>query len=434
MDMPTAEDYIRAVQNPQLTFHQPRLRQARFEVHPLLGIPMPASGTSAIVFKATVDGQSQALRFLTRPDAATQQRYTALNRYFTERDLTRDMATSQWVDNAITVNGRRWPMLQMQWVEGKTLNHYVEDLVEAEDTASISSLAVAWRDLLRRTQAARFAHGDLQHGNVMVEGNGTLRLVDFDSAWIEPFAGSAPPTESGHPNYQRPGRAWGPWMDTFPGLVIYLSLLALSQSTKAWEHLHDGENLLFGSQDFTPPHQTPAWWQIAQLSDPRLSAMASQLKACCAPTWPAASDLETVLAAQAPWWTRTNVTQPTMPLATAPRVTTPPTARPSVAGQGPGSQPGSWWSHSGPRPVGPPQPIHYPPVPAPPRPRRLHWLSALISVLVWFAIIAMVGPMANGNAAQTVIAVAALLPAALTFALLDRRRKRLLAKPPGRTP
>ncbi|MFD1049564.1 hypothetical protein ACFQ1S_30555, partial [Kibdelosporangium lantanae] len=108
---------------------------------------------------------------------------------FTERNITHDMATSTWVDNAITVNGRTWPVLRMQWVEGRTLNHHVEDLVEDEDTASIRALADNWRDLVRRIQTARFAHGDLQHGNVMVEGDGTLRLVDFDSAWIEPFAG-----------------------------------------------------------------------------------------------------------------------------------------------------------------------------------------------------------------------------------------------------
>jgi hypothetical protein len=149
MDMPTAEDYIKAVQNPR-SFTQPRLAAAMFDKHPLLGIPMPASGTTAIVFKATVEGEPQALRFFTRPDAATQQRYTALNRFFTDRNITHDMATSTWVDNAITVNGHTWPMLRMQWVQGRTLNHHVEDLVEDEDTASIQALADNWRDLVRR--------------------------------------------------------------------------------------------------------------------------------------------------------------------------------------------------------------------------------------------------------------------------------------------
>ena len=58
---------------------------------------------------------------------------------------------------------------------------------------------------------------------MLVDTHGTLRLVDFDCAWIEDFAGGAPPAETGHHNYQPPGRPWGRWMDTFPGLVIYLS-------------------------------------------------------------------------------------------------------------------------------------------------------------------------------------------------------------------
>jgi eukaryotic-like serine/threonine-protein kinase len=420
MDMPTAEDYIRAVQNPQVSFHLPRLRQARFEAHPLLGIPMPASGTSAIVFKATVDGQSQALRFLTRPDAASQQRYTALNRYFTERDLIRDMATSQWVDDAITVNGKRWPMVQMQWVEGKTLNHYVEDLVEAEDTGSIKSLADAWRELLRRLQAARFAHGDLQHGNVMVEGDGTLRLVDFDSAWIEPFAGSSPPTESGHRNYQRPGRAWGPWMDTFPGLVIYLSLVALARSTKTWEQLHDGENLLLRSPDFTPPHQTQAWWEIAQLSDPGVAAMADRLKACCSPTWSATGDMETLLATPTPWWVRTNAPQPTAPLPAKP------VARPNVPV--PNRPPGTWWSPQ-PQPVRPQRQPTGGPAPAAPRRSR----SILpISLLVWLIFATALGTQAQSVIAFVITAALAMLPATLTYAALSAGRRRRLVKPPGR--
>ena len=68
-----------------------------------------------------------------------------------------------------------------------------------------------------------------------------LRLVDFDDSWIPAFAGGRPP----NPNYQRIGRTWGRWMDTFPGLVIYTSLLGLSRRPDTWRLLHNGENMLF---------------------------------------------------------------------------------------------------------------------------------------------------------------------------------------------
>src|SRR5882672_8775141 len=111
MKFPTAEDYIRAVQHPQLAFQRPELRAARFELHPLLQIPVPASGTTAVVFKAGVDGTDQAFRFFTRQDASSQHRYTALNSYFTQRGLSPHVAACQWIDDAILVGGRRWPMV-----------------------------------------------------------------------------------------------------------------------------------------------------------------------------------------------------------------------------------------------------------------------------------------------------------------------------------
>ncbi|WP_342028704.1 DUF6777 domain-containing protein, partial [Geodermatophilus africanus] len=152
-----------------------------------------------------------------------------------------------------------------------------------------------WRDLIGRMQTAWFAHGDLQHGNVLVDERGTLRLVDFDCAWIPSFEGKKPPQESGHRNYQRTRDQWGPWMDTFPALVIYLSLLALSRSPRPWE-LYNEDNLIFSREDFAAPFDTAAWRQLAALEDPEVDRVAERLRACCDPAWRSETDLEAVLA------------------------------------------------------------------------------------------------------------------------------------------
>jgi hypothetical protein len=141
---------------------------------------MFASGNAAVVFRATVDGSDRALRFLTRDDLSSRERYAALGKHFVEKDLTSCVATANWCDNAISVGGRDWPMIDMQWVEGRTLDAYAEYLVEQEDRAALGRLAAAWRELVARLQRAEFAHGDLQHGNVLVDNTGSLRLVDFD--------------------------------------------------------------------------------------------------------------------------------------------------------------------------------------------------------------------------------------------------------------
>lgn len=478
-DQLSAEDYIKAVQRPDLVFDRPELVEARFDVHPMLGIPVPASGSTAVVFRATVGGTAQALRFFTREDASTQQRYTALNAWFTERGLNGDVAGCRWVDDAILVNGRRWPMVQMEWVDGHTLDRHVEDLVEADDRAALATLAASWRDLLRRTQAARFAHGDLQHGNVLVDTAGQLRLVDFDSSWIAPFTGSRPPSEGGHRNYQPRNRPWGPWMDTFPGLVIYLSLLALAREPKQWEQLNDGENLLFRDRDYQPPHRTEVWSWVERLHDPRIDQLAARLRACCAPGWTATGDLEKLISGPVPWWTHTAAQPPAgappeattapLPVITPPvEVTTAPVQGTTTQPQGtaapvqgtaaprqstaarpwPRPQPAPpagqtvWWKQPpGQRPE-PGRPVPAQPGPAQPGPaqwaplraagRRLRavgwYLFAVVStVAAWGLGSALVSATLTGMTPSDEAAVSALLalvPALIVLVLMVRRRRR----------
>jgi hypothetical protein len=138
----------------------------------------------------------------------------------------------------------------------------------------------------------------------MVDGQGQLRLVDLDSAWIPSLSGQPAPTESGHGNYQHPGRSastgWGLWVDTFSALVIYLSLIALAKQPSLWLPLYSGENLLFERRDFYAPFETDAWKRLADVGDPEVDQVANQLKACCAPGWVATTSLDETLVPR--WW------------------------------------------------------------------------------------------------------------------------------------
>jgi hypothetical protein len=166
MRYPSKDDYLKAVQRAE-SFTVDELAQARFVLHPVWQIPTPASGASAVVFRAVVDGVDEALRFLIRPDVARRDRYEALQRHFVTHGLAGDVALSRWMDDAIEVNGRSWPVVRMQWVTGTPLHHQVDQLVERRDTQGLADLAAGWRQLLVRLQATGFAHGDLQHGNVL---------------------------------------------------------------------------------------------------------------------------------------------------------------------------------------------------------------------------------------------------------------------------
>ena len=291
---PAAGDYYKAVQVPARAFTVPTLQAAEF-VWDSLG-PTLARGSSAVVFQASMGGRPQALRCYIRNDASSRDRYNALDAYLAGHNLRPYVSGTTWLDGAITVNRATWPVLTMEWIDGRTLNEYVDFLVTGSNTAALATLAVRWRELVALLQRSEFAHGDLQHGNVMVDQEGQLRLVDFDGVWIPQLAGQAPPSEFGHPNYQHPlQHVWDRWLDTFSALVIYLSLVALSKDPGLWLALYNSKNLLFAKNDFFPPFKTEAWKQLAALGDPQVDELTRRLQECCHPDWVSSKSLEMTL-------------------------------------------------------------------------------------------------------------------------------------------
>lgn len=314
---PAPTDYFKAVQFPAQAFTVEGLRRATFSVDGL-GLPTLAMGTSAVVFQATVGESPKALRFFIRNDASTGDRYGTLGEYLNNHDLSPYVSPTTWLDAAIQVNGATWPVLQMEWIDGRTLDQYVDFLATGSETSALTTLAGRWRELITRLQQAEFAHGDLQHGNILVDQEGQLRLVDFDGIWIPALADKATPTESGHENYQHPRHkgaiAWGRWLDTFSALVIYLSLVALSKDPGLWQPLYNSKNLLFRQADFLPPYDTQAWKLLAALDDPEVDHLARRLVECCDPAWVPNTSLEATI--DQPWWEKQGALQITQGTAT----------------------------------------------------------------------------------------------------------------------
>jgi hypothetical protein len=149
------------------------------------------------------------------------------------------------------------------------------------------------------------AHGDLQHGNVIVDESNSLRLVDLDGMYVPAMAGWKA-SELGHRHYQHPKRSadhFDAKLDNFSGLVIYLSLLALAEQPDLWKEFHD-ENLIFIKSDFENPRTSKLLGKIkAIVGDCRRLAEALG-KACgedpsrC----PSALDLVSATPSKLPAW------------------------------------------------------------------------------------------------------------------------------------
>ncbi len=289
---PSMTDYAGAVQNPGTTFRLPALAQATFATMPPLGLPAVASGQNAVVFTAHIGGSTTAVRCFTTECADGRHRYQSLANHLRSNNVPA-MAPATWADDAVELNGHVWPVVTMEWIHGQQLHEYVGD--NREDSSKLSGLADEWAEACTSLRSAAVAHGDLQHGNVIVESDGRVRLIDFDGIWVQDVAGS-PPSEVGHPNYQHPSRkdtgAWGWSIDWFSALGVYVALRALASDASLWD-LHMGENLIFKEDDFWGDAEI--WSRLEQSPDLDVRGWSQLLAEGCAHRADSPYDLPTLL-------------------------------------------------------------------------------------------------------------------------------------------
>jgi hypothetical protein len=273
---PSAMEYLEAIQTPQVCFTDQRLKAARIHKDNK-GIPLAATGRSAVVFRADVEDADVALRCFTREARQQQSRYQALHAYLTE-DIPSYMVGFNYEDREILVSGQLYPVVEMGWAEGKPLHLWVDQNLQSPQ--HLVRLAATWLGTVKDLQDRSMAHGDLSSDNCLVAGR-DLTLIDYDSFFIPALARSNP-GEAGNPHFQHPRRMgyYALDMDAFPALVIYLSLLALAADNSLWR-FHNGKNLIFTAQDYLSPGGTPLWRALARIPDKRIAPLSNALADMC---------------------------------------------------------------------------------------------------------------------------------------------------------
>lgn len=187
-------------------------------------------------------------------------------------------------------------MVKMEWVEGDTLDNYVR--THRDQPHVLRKLAAQWRGVLSGLRGANMAHGDLQHGNILVDSNGWMRLVDYDTMYITAFRGEKSP-EIGHPNYQHPFRGadhYDESLDNFAGFIIYLSLLALAADSSLWADFNSGDNLILSKADFLATGESLCIGRLKRSSDHAVNNLAAYLEELCRSPVSDLPQLESILA------------------------------------------------------------------------------------------------------------------------------------------
>ncbi len=258
---PSPQDYNEALQNPTYTFADPELKAGQPEPDHL-GLPRPNTGGFASVYRLHCATGDWAVRCFLNCVHDQQSRYQLISDTLRTTSLPYTLAF-EYQNEGIDVSLSWFPLLKMEWVTGDTLERYIENhLTQPEE---LSRLATSFLEMTIRLREVNIAHGDLQHGNIIVTPDGDLKLVDYDCMFV-PSMECTESNELGHPNYQHPLRSaehFGSFLDNFSSWVIYVSLRSLSIDPSLYRQLAAGNDcLLFRRIDFAEPLQSQAFYVL----------------------------------------------------------------------------------------------------------------------------------------------------------------------------
>mgnify|MGYP001231111246 CR=1 FL=1 len=276
MPLPRGDEYFEAVQNPIIAFCDADLRVCWPEKD-LLGTPKPYSGGFTITFHLENHSQHWAVRCFTRAIPDLQKRYEVIGK-FLQNTSDKFFVKTSCLYQGIRVNGQWYPIIKMQWIDGENLNTFISNNISKPKI--INSLIEEFRKLINRLEKLGVAHGDLQHGNILVK-QGKLYLIDYDG-FFHPELSNLKVNEIGHPNYQHPSRTAAHYdnkIDRFSAIVIYLGLRAVVALPSLWERYDNGENILFCSSDFINPESSKLLKDIAKINE--LAPLADKFKQVC---------------------------------------------------------------------------------------------------------------------------------------------------------
>lgn len=237
MAWPLSSHFSTMLQTPRVAFKDPVFKNAQI-LRNAQGQPKPWAGAFAVVYKATLEnGENRAVRVFSSESSERRERYEIISQYLQEHPV-KCLVNFEYRDSAIrSTDGRWYPLVIMDWVEGHTLFQWVDGQARAGNAKAIRIAADVWAKIVAEMEDAGIAHGDYQQANILVTAEGQMKLVDYDCMCVPALVGRRN-LEIGVEPYQHPERngetLLTPTLDRFSALMIYLSLRALAADTTLW--------------------------------------------------------------------------------------------------------------------------------------------------------------------------------------------------------
>lgn len=203
------------------------------------GRPIARKGGWCKVYKCEIGGKTKALRLWLNEleEKEMAERSKAVSEYIATHP-SKYLLNFEYIPQGYTFEGEIYPVILMDWCQGRSLKQFISDCVEENDTESILTVARQFLEMTDELHKLGISHGDLQHDNILITEDG-LKLVDYDSMYVPALEGY---TEiiKGKPGYQHPTARYEnqylqPYTDYFSELMIFLTLYLVGHKPELWD-------------------------------------------------------------------------------------------------------------------------------------------------------------------------------------------------------
>ncbi len=267
MPLPSIPDYSNSIKTPQL-------------VHPAIlggGHPVVIGGVNVakyaggfcVVFPYETPSKKYAVRCWHAEVSDAKKRTQLIADALKSSSLPYFVGFEYFEDGIMTPTGKQ-PLVVMDWVNALPLKKYIAAHLHEPNT--LNQLAENFKKMVSDLHEHHLSHGDLQHGNIMVNDDGSLTLVDYDSMYVPALKGMKDEIK-GLVGYQHEAR-WKNELvsekaDYFSELVIYISIRVLANDNSYWQRLHieDTETLLFSGDDIQSKGTSPLFQELRGMKD-----------------------------------------------------------------------------------------------------------------------------------------------------------------------
>ena len=219
------------------------------------GEPYRSSGAFAVVFKMKDEqtGKFYALKCFTEEQEGRAEAYRQIAEEL-EFVASPYITSVKYLEKELFVDSNcednEFPVLLMDWIEGKTMETYIAD--HYMDNYAMSMLCYRFCKMAAWLRSQSFAHGDIKPDNIMVRPDGTLTLVDYDGMFVPAMKGQKSPT-IGTKGFSHPLRTiddFDETIDDFALASIALSLKAISLNPSLLDEYGASDHLLFSAADY----------------------------------------------------------------------------------------------------------------------------------------------------------------------------------------